>query len=227
VFQTLPAPPEPSLIVTLNPLLQHFNVPSQIAVVASVSCQTCVATHESIQMPWSIHRLKEKVPNRPVLRAPIPTPPVKIWHPRVVQEGEPDSHGGAYPVVGVPALPLDRALRTILMWKWPKKTETSSAFSPSDPARSAHSHLLVLLPFSMWDLSTRPSNRTIVAIARWRVCHPASAPCHHHPIFSAANRSRTTRSDGCILVRSFSPPHSYSLKTHVLCISFASSHDDC
>lgn len=102
------------LIVTLYPLLQHFNVPFQIAVVGSVSCQTCVAMHGSIQMPWSIRRPRENV-LRPVLRAPIPTPPVKICHLHVAQDGEPGSHahGGAYPVVAVPVLALDRALRMI------------------------------------------------------------------------------------------------------------------
>ena len=141
---------------------QHFNVPFQTAVVASVSCQTCVAMHESIQMPWSIRRRKEKVPTRPVPRAPIPTLPVKRRHFRVAQDGELVSSAGTRPVVGVPVLSLGRALRMILIWKWPRKKgrrlQHSHLPSPVDPhivSRSRTFHPMVRLLFPIWDLSIR------------------------------------------------------------------------
>jgi len=190
------ATPESSLIVTLYPLLQRFNVPSQIVVVASASCQTCVAMHGSIQMPWSIRRPKENVPTRPVLRAPIPTPSVKICHRHVAQDGEPVSHAGAYPVVAAPALSLDRALQMILIWKWPKRGSHllySHLPAPVDPhisrshiSRSHTFPLLVRLLFPMWDLSTLPSLESVhLAIVRWWGMPPSLATLSPSHEFSA------------------------------------------
>ena len=211
------ATPESSLIVTLYPLLQRFNVPSRTVVVASVSCQTCVAMHGSIQMPWSIRRPKENVPTRPVLRAPIPTPPVKICLLHVAQDGEPVSRAGAYPVVAAPALSLDQALRMIWKWKWPKRGSHllhSHLPTPVDPhiSRSHTFPLLVRLLFPMWDLPTRPSLESDHPCDRTLVGY-ATQPRHSVAItrvFSATNCSRATRSDGCMLVRSLSLAHSYS-----------------
>jgi len=148
-----------SLIVTLCLLLQLFNVLFQTAVVASVSCQTCVAMRESIQMPWSIRRRKEKGHTRPVLRALIPTPSVRTRHFRMAQDREPVPHAGVYPVVDVPVHSLGRALRLILIWKWPKKKgrhpQPSHVPTPVDPhivSQSRKFHPMVRLLFPIWDL---------------------------------------------------------------------------
>ena len=140
VPQSLRALPSSRLIITLCLLLQLFSVLFQTAVVASVSCQTCVTMHESIQMPWSIHRRKEKGHTKPVLQALIPTPSDRRRHFRLAQDGEPVAHAGAYPVVGVPVHSLGRDLRLILIWKWPKKRgrhlQPSHVPTPVDPPHS-------------------------------------------------------------------------------------------
>ena len=186
-----------SLIVTLYPLLQRFNAPFQIVVVASVSCQTCVAMHGSIQMPWSIRRPKENVPTKPVLRAPAPTHPVKICHRHVAQDGEPGSYVGAYPVVAVPTLSLDRALRMILIWKWPKgdsgngRREVvidllhSHLPTPVDPHIIRRSHTFSRLLVPMWVMSVPPFLESVYLCDRTLVGMPPSLrpPCRHHPSF--------------------------------------------
>ena len=178
-----------SLIVTLYLLLQRFNVPFQIVVVASVSCQTCVAMHGSIQMPWSIRRLKENVPTKPVLRAPALTPPVKICHLHVAQDGEPGSYVGAFPVVAVPVLSLDQALRLILIWKCPKRGSHllhSHLPTPVDPHIIRRSHTFSRLLFPMWDLSIGPFLESIHLCDRTLVGMPPSlATLSPSPEFSA------------------------------------------